>query len=80
MTRLRKNILWPVAVCLLGGFGIVTSFQIFTPRTAVQAQEPIAARQAAEKDPVTKPNLSLSVPDEELRVWDPVNPNVNPVP
>lgn len=26
------------------------------------------------------PNLSLWVPEEELQVWDPVNPNVNPVP
>jgi hypothetical protein len=27
-----------------------------------------------------EPNLSLWVPEEELAVWDPVNPNVNPVP
>src|SRR3712207_3899893 len=27
-----------------------------------------------------KSNLSLWVPEEELTVWDPVNPNVNPVP
>ncbi len=80
MSRLRKAILWPVAVCLLGGFGIVTSFQLFNPRTAVQAQERIAARRAVENDPATKPNLSLWVPDKELRVWDPVNPNVYPVP
>lgn len=38
------------------------------------------AARAAEGDPAKRPNLSLWVPDEELRVWDPVNPNVNPVP
>src|SRR5690606_25750934 len=35
---------------------------------------------AAEKPPGDKPNLSLWVPEEVLRVWDPVNPNVSPVP
>lgn len=38
------------------------------------------ALHAAENGPSNKTNLSLWVPDEELRVWDPVNPNVNPVP
>jgi len=52
---------------------------------AVWRQYPVptggpAALQAAENGPANKPNLSLWVPDEELRVWDPVNPNVNPVP
>lgn len=27
-----------------------------------------------------KPNLHLWVPDEEMKVWDPINTNVNPVP
>lgn len=35
---------------------------------------------AAGDESVKKTNLSLWVPEEELRVWDPVNPNVNPVP
>lgn len=39
-----------------------------------------AALQAAQNAPDNKPNLSLWVPEEELRVWDPVNPNVNPIP
>lgn len=38
------------------------------------------ALHAAENGPSKKSNLSLWVPDEELLVWDPVNPNVNPVP
>lgn len=40
----------------------------------------LPAAQAAGDGPTKKPNLSLWVPEEELRVWDPVNPNVNPVP
>ena len=38
------------------------------------------ALQAAQEAPSKKPNLLLWVPEEELKVWDPVNPNVNPVP
>ena len=50
---------------------------------AVSSGKPFARgidAQAADNGPAKKPNLSLWVPDEELRVWDPVNPNVNPVP
>ena len=39
-----------------------------------------ASLQAAEAAPRKKFNLHLWVPEEELKVWDPVNVNVNPVP
>ena len=39
-----------------------------------------SALQAAPNAPLKQPNLSLWVPEEELKVWDPMNPNVNPVP
>lgn len=37
------------------------------------------AVEAAEKAG-DEPNLSFSVPEEELGIWDPINPKINPVP
>jgi hypothetical protein len=68
---------------------IVSIFSMHSVRLWSQRSELVAKEreqleqnvsvQAAENGP-KKPNLSLWVPDQELQVWDPVNPNVNPVP
>jgi RNA polymerase sigma factor (sigma-70 family) len=48
----------------------------------IQSDPPPAAteKKPSPEEAASNPNLHLRVPEEELRVWDPVNPNVNPVP
>jgi hypothetical protein len=62
---------------------IAVSLCVFVVVLGAVLRMPLDGRsglQAAEDAPGKKANLSLWVPEEELKVWDPVNVNVNPVP
>jgi hypothetical protein len=66
----------PTAFLLLAATGAALVLGEFSRTSPVGP----AAVLAAEPAPARKTNLSLWVPEEELTVWDPMNPNVNPVP